>query len=119
MPVCTSRTKKSCTVRKRSPAQPSASQTLDKVVYEAAACGVPVLASNPALEEFLGRLALELRFPPRDARALADRLQGLAEAGPEVRAEVGTELRRRVIDGHSLGAWADAVVEAVARQGRE
>ena len=43
--------------------QPRASETLDKVVYEAAACGVPVLASNPALDEFLGGLPLELRFP--------------------------------------------------------
>ena len=61
--------------------QPRASQTLDKVVYEAAACGVPVLASNPALEEFLGGLPLELRFPARDAEALADRLLALAAAG--------------------------------------
>ena len=99
--------------------QPRASQTLDKVVYEAAACGLPVVASNPALEEFLGDLPLELRFPARDARALADRLRALGAAGSERRAQVGAELRRRVVEGHSLDAWADAVAAAVTRQGRK
>ena len=55
--------------------QPRGSETLDKVVYEAAACGVPVIASNAALAEFLGGLPLELGFPPRDPGALADRLR--------------------------------------------
>ena len=96
--------------------QPRANQTLDKVVYEAAACGVPVLASNPALDEFLGGLPLELRFPAHDAGALADRLVALAAAGAEQRAEVGAELRRRVVEGHSLDSWADAVASAVASQ---
>ena len=99
--------------------QPQASQTLDKVVYEAAACGVPVLASNPALDEFLGDLPLELRFPARDAKALADRLVALEAAGPDVRTEVGAVLRRRVIAGHSLDSWANGVVAALVGQGPE
>ena len=94
--------------------QPRASETLDKVVYEAAACGVPVIASNAALAEFLGGLPLELRFRPRDAEQLADRLLDVAAAGPEARAEVGAELRRRVVADHSVDAWADAVAAAVA-----
>ena len=53
--------------RSLSATQPRGSETLDKVVYEAGACGVPVIASNAALDEFLGGLPLELRFPPRDA----------------------------------------------------
>jgi glycosyltransferase involved in cell wall biosynthesis len=93
--------------------QPRGSETLDKVVYEAAACGVPVIASNAALAEFLGDLSLELRFPPRDPDRLADTLLAVAAAGPEGRAEVGAELRRRVVAGHSVGAWADAVAAAI------
>jgi glycosyltransferase involved in cell wall biosynthesis len=96
--------------------QPRASATLDKVVYEAAACGVPVLASNAALDEFLGGLPVELRFAPRDAAQLAERIAGLAAAGPKARAEVGAELRRRVVEGHSLDSWADAVAAAVTGQ---
>ena len=44
--------------------QPRRTETLDKVVYEAAACEVPVVASNAALTEFLGGLPLELSFSP-------------------------------------------------------
>ena len=94
--------------------QPRGSETLDKVVFEAAACAVPVIASNAALAEFLGGLPLELRFAPHAADELADRLLAVAEADPGVRAGVGRELRRRVVAGHSVDAWADAVVAAVA-----
>jgi len=99
--------------------QPRSSQALDKVVYEAAACAVPVLASNAALEEFLGGLPLELSFPPRDAEALAQRIGALAAASPEARAETGAELRRRVVAGHSVASWADAVAAAVSGTPRQ
>ena len=97
--------------------QPAASQTLDKVVYEAAACAVPVIASNPALHEFLDQLPVELRFPPRDAAALAERLLDFAAAPGEARAATGAELRRRVVRDHSLEHWADAVLAAVRETG--
>ena len=93
--------------------QPRGGETLDKVVYEAAACGIPVIASNAALAEFLGGLPLELRFAPRDASGLAARLLDLAAADRATRAETGAELRRRVVSGHSVNAWADAVAAAV------
>ena len=99
--------------------QPRGAETLDKVVYEAAACQVPVIASNTALAEFLGGLPLELTFPPRDAETLAERLIGLAAATPEARAETGAELRRRVVAGHSVDAWADAVTRIVAARNRK
>jgi glycosyltransferase involved in cell wall biosynthesis len=99
--------------------QPRASLTLDKVVYEAAAAGVPVLASNPGLDEFLGGLPLELGFPGRDAGALAARLLALAAASADVRAATGAELRRRVVEGHSLQSWVEGVAAALADQRRE
>jgi glycosyltransferase involved in cell wall biosynthesis len=96
-----------------SAAEPHGSVTLDKVVYEAAACALPVVACNPALTEFLDGLPLELRFRARDPHDLARALSGLAKAGEEARAEAGATLRLRVEQGHSLGSWADAVTASV------
>jgi glycosyltransferase involved in cell wall biosynthesis len=95
--------------------QPDGRQTLDKVVYEAGACGVPVLASNEALAGYLEGLPLELRFPPRDAAALAGLIERFAAAPAEARRRTGLELRRRVEEGHSVDTWADRVVELVER----
>ncbi len=99
--------------------QPRTSETLDKVVYEAAACGVPVIASNTALDEFLAGLPVELRFRARDAESLAQTLLGFSAAGRHARRDAGVELRRRVVAQHSVEAWADTVAEIVAAQTRE
>ena len=96
-----------------SPAEPRAGATLDKAVYEAAACARPVVTTNGALEPFLADLALDLVAPPRDAAALAATLAAVIAAPPETRAEVGAELRRRVVRDHSLEHWADAVIRVV------
>ncbi len=81
----------------------------DKVVYEAAAACVPVLASNPV---FAGFLPDELRFPREDAAALAERIRALPalDAGA-----VGRRLRERVRREHSVEHWAAAVVEQAGR----
>jgi glycosyltransferase involved in cell wall biosynthesis len=99
--------------------QPLGGETLDKVVYEAAAAGIPVLASNTALDEFLGGLPLSLRFAAGDADDLATTLVSFAAADPELRIFVGAELRRRVVESHSVASWAEAVADILAGQGRE
>lgn len=96
-----------------SPAEPRAGATLDKAVYEAAACARPVVTTNAALEGFLSHLPLELVAPPSDPGALADVLSKVVLAGSSTRAAIGEELRRRVVSGHSVGHWADAVIGAV------
>jgi glycosyltransferase involved in cell wall biosynthesis len=95
--------------------EPRGSETLDKVVFEAAACGVPVVASNTALDELLAGLPLRLRFAARDAADLAAVLREVDAAGAATRAAAGRELRRRVVEQHSVDHWADAVL-AVARE---
>ena len=90
--------------------QPEGSETLDKVVYEASAAGVPVVSSNTLLDGFLGGLPVRLRFARRDPDDLARALLEVAAAGPDMRAAVGLELRARVEAGHSVESWADAVV---------
>jgi glycosyltransferase involved in cell wall biosynthesis len=72
----------------------------DKVVYEAAASCLPVLASNPVFDDLL---PAELRFPRNDPRALAARLRTLDRRRRP-------ELRELVTRNHSVEHWADAVV---------
>ena len=96
-----------------SPAEPRSGATLDKAVYEAAACARPVVTTNAALRPFLAGLRVDLVAEARNPHALAAALRNIAAAGPEVRAGIGTELRRRVVEQHSLSHWADAVVGVI------
>ncbi len=77
----------------------------DKVVYEAAATCLPVLASNPIFDTLL---PAELRFPREDASALAARIRGL---GSLDLAAIGRELRASVMRDHSVESWAAQIVE--------
>jgi len=83
---------------------------LDKIVYEAAATCMPVLASNAGFDDVLPS---ELRFPRDDPDVLAEKLRTLTGMD---RNAIGRELRERVVERHSAGRWADRVVE-VAEQG--
>jgi glycosyltransferase involved in cell wall biosynthesis len=82
---------------------------LDKVVYEAAATCMPVIASNAGFADVLPE---ELRFRRDDADDLAERLRALAVAD---RAAIGSGLRARVEARHSVDHWADAVLEVARR----
>jgi len=89
------------------------SETFDKVVCEAGACAVPVLAANTVLAELLGELPLRLVFRMGDANDLADALRDFAAAPIHVRRATGRQLRERVIARHSVDFWADAVFATV------
>ena len=96
-----------------SPAEPRAGATLDKAVYEAAACARPVVTTNTALAPFLEGLPLQLLARPGDVASLAAVLRGVVNAAPAARAATGVELRRRVVEQHSLEHWADTVISLV------
>jgi glycosyltransferase involved in cell wall biosynthesis len=96
-----------------SPNEPRAGGTLDKAVFEAASCARPVLSTNAGFAPLLDGLGLPLLAPPRDAPALAAAIGAIARATPDERRAVGAALRQRVIDGHSLEHWADAVIALV------
>ena len=81
----------------------------DKVVYEAAATCLPVLASNPVFEGFLPD---ELRFPRDDPAALAARIRGLEALDLPA---IGRCLREQVVRGHSVESWADRILELATR----
>jgi glycosyltransferase involved in cell wall biosynthesis len=79
----------------------------DKVVYEAAASCVPVLASNPVFDKLLPD---ELRFPRDDPAALADRLVRFAQLDADARTRYGHALRQKVGRDHSVNSWAERIV---------
>jgi glycosyltransferase involved in cell wall biosynthesis len=85
----------------------------DKVVYEAAAACLPVLASNPVFDELFGEYPLS--FERGSAQSLAERLRWFAQLGAAGRADIGRALRERVAARHSVDTWADGVIAAAAR----
>jgi glycosyltransferase involved in cell wall biosynthesis len=96
-----------------SPNEPRSGSTLDKAVFEAAACARPVVSTNHSFAPLLGGLPLPLLAPPRDAAALAEALVVVAAADQAVRIETGAVLRERVVAQHSLDHWADAVLDVM------
>jgi glycosyltransferase involved in cell wall biosynthesis len=76
----------------------------DKVVYEAAASCVPVLASNPVFDDLL---PVELRFGRDDPESLAERLRTLDRSRRP-------ELREAVAARHSVEHWADELLATVS-----
>jgi glycosyltransferase involved in cell wall biosynthesis len=82
---------------------------LDKVVYEAAATCMPVLASNSGFDDVL---PTELRFSREDADELAAKLVHLRDID---RNEIGIGLRAAVEERHSVDHWADEVLRVTQR----
>ena len=78
----------------------------DKVVYEAAASCLPVIASNPVFDEFLDP------FPREDVDELAERLRAFAALPPAERAVIGRALREAVVERHSVDSWGDRILAA-------
>jgi glycosyltransferase involved in cell wall biosynthesis len=82
----------------------------DKVVYEAAAACLPVLASNPVFDDLFDGYPL---FFERDSpESLAERLRWFARLDEGERAEIGRTLRERVAERHSVDTWADGILAA-------
>jgi glycosyltransferase involved in cell wall biosynthesis len=84
----------------------------DKVVYEAAAGCLPVLASNPVFDELFAGLDAPLAFARGRPDELAERLRAFAGLDESARAELGRVLRGRVAERHSVETWADGIVAA-------
>lgn len=85
----------------------------DKAVMEAASSGLPVLVSNPVFGPLVGDLPVALSFQEDDHEDLATRIRELINAPPSVRGEVGSILRSRIEQDHSIEGWATRVHETV------
>ena len=87
----------------------------DKIVYEAGASCLPVIASNPVFDELLDGLLVPLQFPRDDPEQLAARIERLAMMTPAQRASIGRVLRERVAAGHSVQHWAERILDVAQR----
>jgi glycosyltransferase involved in cell wall biosynthesis len=88
----------------------TAEGSLDKVVFEACASCLPVLASNPS---FVVLLEEELRFDRNDVAGIARGLTWIASRTLEERRDLGRDLRRRVEADHSSETWAQRILAVV------
>ena len=94
----------------------SVTGSLDKVVLEAAACGLVPIVSNPAFRELYGDRWSELSFgPDGDAVGLSERIAAWLDRPPAERRAVALEIRARIEREHSVDHWADAVVGMIER----
>jgi glycosyltransferase involved in cell wall biosynthesis len=84
----------------------------DKVVYEAAAACLPVLASNPVFDDLFA--GYPLLFERESPDSLAERLRWFATLEHTERAEIGRTLRERVARHHSVDTWADGILAAAS-----
>jgi glycosyltransferase involved in cell wall biosynthesis len=82
----------------------------DKVVYEASAACLPVLASNPVFDDLFE--GYPLFFERGSWESLAERLRWFMQLSAGERAEIGRTLRERVARNHSVETWADGVIAA-------
>lgn len=96
----------------------SDTDSIDKAVLEAMACGVPVLTSNSAFRPVLAGMP-DLLLPKRDVPAVAAAIGRMAATPAGERAALGLRLREIVTTHHDLDRLADRLValfEELARK---
>lgn len=81
----------------------------DRIAYEAAAAGLPVLASNPVYESLLDP---DMFFGQEDPSGLAARIAAIASLPPAQRDAIGERLRGRVEERHSVESWSIGLLRA-------
>jgi glycosyltransferase involved in cell wall biosynthesis len=91
----------------------------DRVGYEAAASCLPILASNPIYDELVAGIEPALLFARERAEELTGRLAAIAALSPEERRRIGSTLRERVEQRHSVRSWVDGLLAAVEEAARQ
>lgn len=93
----------------------SASQTgsIDKVILEAMACGLPVITSNEAFVPVLKPWEPLLLMPPDDPAALAERVASLMALSSAERDALGGELRALVVRDYGIHQMMDRLMRVM------
>jgi glycosyltransferase involved in cell wall biosynthesis len=94
----------------------SATGSMDKVVLEAAACGLPPIVCNDACRQLYGDLWPALSFAHRDDVAgLSAQLAAWLDRTAAERRGAALALRARIEAAHSVDHWADSVIGMIER----
>lgn len=88
----------------------SHTDSLDKAMLEAMACGVVPLTSNPAFAPFLDALAPKLMFPAGNAESLTDSMARLIELPEMERKALGKKAQSIVIRQHAVQGLMDRLI---------
>lgn len=99
-------------------AHPCDTESLDKAVLEAMACGRPAVTSIQSYRAVLGADADALVFRPGDAGDLARKLEAVLAQPTEARCALGMRLREIVKRDHSVDHLMDQLVELFGALGR-
>jgi glycosyltransferase involved in cell wall biosynthesis len=84
--------------------------SLDKTVLEAMACETPVLVSNSS---YCGSIPDIFLFEEGNAGHLADKIEKIFSLSDDERRRYGAQLRRYVIEHHSLAALVKEIERCV------
>jgi len=85
----------------------SRTNSMDKVVLEAMACGVPVVTSNPAFQSLLPAFGL---VSHGDVAALAEAIVNVAHLSRDQNKALGRQLRTKVVENHSVNSLMERLV---------
>lgn len=88
----------------------TATGSMDKVVLEAMACGIPVITPNEAFQSLLAPWSEHLLIPPESPEILASRLKKMLLLPPDERRALGAALRRLVVEQHSLSQLSESLI---------
>lgn len=90
------------------------SGSFDKTILEAMACGRLVLVSNRACEDFFNEEQQKLMmFQERNAKDLAEKIEGLLGLTVEEKQKLSVQMRKIVVARHSLRVLADKLFETL------
>lgn len=85
--------------------------SIDKAVLEAMACGKLVLTSNEAFRSLLAPVSESLFIQDPSPASLAERIQSILAWEPSQQVEIGLQLRRLVVQRHSLDGLSKRLCE--------
>jgi glycosyltransferase involved in cell wall biosynthesis len=84
---------------------------LDRSVVEAMACGLPVISTNPCVEEVVSQnLKTKLVVPAGDLLKQAKAIRHLLSLGNKSLTQIGQTLRHTVVREHGIEALTDKIV---------